>query len=101
MKSALVALLLIATANTASASCIAEAQVIAKVKYTEAVDATSCRLFIDPNTVKFYAPNQTCVLDLGTIALQGVVVGMTSENQCPGTLSTTVVMTESGDLVQD
>lgn len=58
-----------------------EAQIIAKISKVEKT-MSSCRVFINPLKVQFFAENQTCPLDLSEIAVNGVEVGLKNGHDC-------------------
>lgn len=80
MKNFLISLMILVTVNSASA-CIGEAQIIAKITKIEKT-MSSCRVFVNPLKVQFYAENQICPLDLSEIATHGVEVGLKDGHDC-------------------
>lgn len=62
-------------------ACLGEAQIIASVMVFKK-SMSSCKVFINPNQVLFFAENQACPLDVATIASEGVEVGLLSGHDC-------------------
>lgn len=84
----LTALLLVTTVNTQSAqACQAEAQVIAPIARIEK-SMTSCKVFIDPTQVRFFASSIVCPLDLSEIVSEGVEVGLQNGHDCKADVGT-------------
>lgn len=83
-------------------ACDGEAQIIARIE-TVKISMTSCKAFVDLLSVKFYAPNRFCPLDIADIASEGVEVGLKNGHDCrlePGDeLNGTVSKNKGGHLI--
>lgn len=66
--------------NSAMA-CVGEAQIIAGIYKIEKT-MSSCRVFVNPSKVQFFAENKLCPLALPEIANQGVEVGLKDGHDC-------------------
>jgi hypothetical protein len=65
----------------AFANCFGEAQIIAKVGFSEKTHS-SCRVFPDESSIKIYNESGACPLDLGLVIQAGVEVGFSDGHDC-------------------
>lgn len=88
--------------HMASANCLGEAQIIAKVQGNSKT-MVSCLAYIDPTSVIQYNTNQVCPLDLDEVLINGIEVGLKDGHDCrlqAGDIITGVlVKTASGSIV--
>lgn len=81
MKGLLLGLVILGS-NAVATACIGEAQLIANIASVEKVSMNSCKAFIDPASVTFFAESMVCPLDLSEIISEGVEVGMKDGHDC-------------------
>lgn len=75
-------ILTLATVFSFSANaCLGEAQIIAGIMDFKK-SMSSCKVFINPNQVRFFAENQACPIDIATIVGEGIEVGLMSGHDC-------------------
>lgn len=67
-------------AGAAEKSCVAEAQIIAKVGELRGNSTTSCRVFI--SSVVMYNENMTCPLDISEVMQKGIEIGLKNGHDC-------------------
>lgn len=92
MKSAIISLLMLSSV-AASANCLGEAQITAKVKETK-----SCVATLDPQSIRHYAENITCPLSLPDVLNQGI---QDCTLRAGDTVSGVIVLTEDGKIIRD
>lgn len=86
MKAFAVTLLLLSqiaitqTAN-AQATCLGEAQIIAKVSDIK-LTMLNCTVKIDPASVSFFNDSMVCPLDIDAVLAEGVEVGIKDGHDC-------------------
>lgn len=89
----LIASLLVLASLSAKANCLGEAQVIAKVKETNA-----CKATLDVQSVRHFAENRMCPLTLSEIVSQGIQdCTLRAGDEVSGVL----VVTEDGKIIRD
>lgn len=81
MKGLLLGLAILGSGTVASA-CLGEAQLIAQIATVQKVSMNSCKAFIDPSAISFYAESMVCPLDLSEIISDGVEVGIKDGHDC-------------------
>lgn len=101
-------LLLIASfllANVASASCIGEAQFIAKVGQISKKTMYDCVVKLDETSVTHYRESIVCPLDLSEVLETGISVGLINGHDCAYStgdqISGVVVKKDDGTLILD
>jgi len=98
----LVAALITVVAQASMATCLGEAQIIAKVQ-ANTKSLSSCVASIDASSIVQYNESMVCSLDLGEVLEKGVEVGFKDGHDCrlqAGDVITGVlVKTASGSIV--
>jgi hypothetical protein len=92
MKSVIVSFLMLSSI-TASANCLGEAQIIAKVRETN-----SCVATLDSQSIRHYSENVTCPLSLGDVLNQGI---QDCTLRAGDTVNGVIVLTEDGKIIRD
>jgi hypothetical protein len=59
--------------SSASAQCLGEAQIIAKVESIRTADEATCTVNLDANSVTQWNENMLCPLDVSTVLQAGVI----------------------------
>ena len=99
MKSLLIIATILSTGLFANASCIGEAQIIAKVGELKTDSMTTCRVMI--SSVSFYRENMTCPLDLSEVMSKGIEIGLKNGHDCEhdsDTITGVLVQNSAGDI---
>ncbi len=95
-------LIIMSLATTKALACTGEAQIIAKVGSIEKT-MTSCTARLDSSSIRFYAENGTCPLDIDEVLAQGIEVGLKDGHDCRfdvgSELSGVLVKNSAGRLV--
>ena len=63
-------------------ACVGEAQIIARVTGTQLMGSNGCFVAVTPDSVRFFAPNMTCPLELSEVLQSGIEVGVRTEEYC-------------------
>jgi hypothetical protein len=92
MKSIIISLLMLSSIS-ASATCLGEAQIVAKVKETKA-----CKATLDEQNIRHFAENMTCPLSLPEILHEGI---QDCTLRAGDTVSGVLVVTEDGKIIRD
>ena len=86
----------------ASANCLGEAQIIAKIVRVDEV-GTHCEVYTEASEVRFYSESGVCPLYLDEVLSRGVYSGFKTAHECafePGDeLNGILVKNESGFIV--
>lgn len=95
-------LFIVSLAATKAMACTGEAQIIAKVSATEKT-MISCKAKVDSASIRFFAENATCPLDIDEVLVQGIEVGLKDGHDCRydvgSEISGVVVKDNAGRLV--
>jgi hypothetical protein len=78
----LVAIMTLISLNVASADCLREAQIIAKVETSTKTSMNSCLVTVAADTVRHYSASRLCPLDLNDIIQAGIEVEMNDDQTC-------------------
>lgn len=68
--------------SNASAQCLGEAQIIAKISERSTDNLSHCTAKIDASSVKAYNQNGMCPMDLSEVISQGIEMGLTNGHDC-------------------
>ncbi len=80
MKAVAVIFSLLTLTLSAQASCIGEAQIIAKVESVRGNSTTSCRVFV--KQISFYNESIICPLDISEVSDNGIEIGLKNGHDC-------------------
>lgn len=83
MKKLAVFALLISPFGLAQANCLGEAQIIAKVAEVTQYTMTTCKVAVDPSSIKHYSSSMTCPLDIDEVLANGISFGYINGHDCP------------------
>lgn len=75
----IIATLIAFTASLSMATCLGEAQIIAKASEVTRSGAASCHVIVDAYSVVQFNPSYVCPLDIDEVLASGIEVGTTSE----------------------
>ena len=99
MKSLLIIATILSASLFSNASCIGEAQIIAKVNKKVTDSMTYCRVTV--SNVSFYKENMTCPLDLSEVMSYGIEIGLKNGHDCEldsDTITGVLVQNSAGDI---
>ena len=68
--------------SNASANCLGEAQIIAKITERSTDNLTHCTAKIDASSVRVYNQNGMCPMDLSEVISQGIDMPLTNGHDC-------------------
>lgn len=101
MKSLLIIATVLSAGLFANASCIGEAQIIAKVDKKVTDSMTYCRVFITKEYPKTYNPSLMCPLDISEVMSKGIEIGLKNGHDCEldsDTITGVLVQNSAGDI---
>ena len=82
LKSVLLAITILSLNAQAQASCLGEAQIIAKIASIQSDSLSTCKAYIDLTAVRIYNESMVCPLDLSEVHSKGVEVGFVDGHDC-------------------
>ncbi len=77
-----ICLLTVLNLSTASANCLGEAQIIAKITGRSTNSLTFCTAKIDASSVRVYNQNGMCPMDLSEVISKGIEMNLSNGHDC-------------------